>query len=143
METYKSTHGKVYIAAMALIALLMVAAGVLTVLFMPGVTGYILLAFYVLVIAAEIWILCSTTYTFGEEELICRSGPFSERIPYGKLRRATKCKGYVFSLALSELRVELKYGRADTDTVFISPENEDEFLEKLSEKCPSMDIYEA
>jgi len=143
MEKYVSAKGKIYIAAMAAILLIMLAAMVITACFTSGVFRIVLAVFYLLLIAAEIWVYTGTYYIFGEEELICRCGPFKEKIPYRKIRRATKCKGYLFSMALSELRIELKYGRADTDATFISPVNEDEFLEKLAERCPKMEVYEA
>ena len=143
MDKYVSAKGKIYTAALAGILLLMMLASVLTAIFTSGTFRIVLLAFYVIVIGCIIWIYTGTYYIFGETELLCRCGPFAEKIPYQKIRRATKCRGYLFSMALSELRIELKYGRADTDATFISPVDEDQFLEALAERCPKLEVYEA
>jgi len=122
---------------------LMAAGLVVSAFFLAGALRIVLCIAFAATIAIGVWILSSTYYVFDETELLCKCGPFSERIPYEKLKTATKCKGYMFSLVLSELRIELRYGRADTDAVFVSPVNEDEFLELLCEKCPDLEVYEA
>jgi len=143
MKTYKSTYGKIYLAAILAIMVLMAASFVGVLLLLEGAARIGFAVFFAVVFAVCIWMLCGTSYTFGENVLICRCGPFSEKILYSKLRTATKCKGYVFSLALSELRIELRYGKGDTDAVFISPVDEDAFLASLKEKAPSMEILDA
>ncbi len=143
MKKYASARGKVYTAAFAAVLVLMIVAFVLSAIYVVGATKYILCGFYVLVVAAALWCMFGTDYTFTDDALVCRCGPFAETIPYGKLRTATKCKGYVFSMALSELRIELRYGKRDTDTVFVSPVDEDEFLTDLMERCEKCEVYEA
>ena len=144
MERYNSAKGKVYTAGFIGLFVLMLAGIVMALLVITGVTKIVLLVFYLLVIALECAVFFGTYYEFGDEKLLCRCGPFREEIPYQKIKTATKCKGYVFSMALSELRIELKYGPSNiTGAVFISPEKEDEFLEKLVERNPAIEVYEA
>ncbi len=144
MERYKSTHGRVYTFAMVALALLMVLGLVSAVLWMSGIMRVIMSIFYVAVILIETWVYFGTYYEFGEDALICKCGPFSETVSYKKIKTATKCKGYMFSMALSEIRIELRYGKSDiSGTVFISPVNEDEFLETLGAKCEKMTVHEA
>ena len=143
MEKFVSERGKVYPIFVYVLMGLMVAGLLLSVFFLTGVLRIILCIAFPIAFAIGIWILCATYYVFEENELLCKCGPFSERIPYEKIKTATKCRGYMFSLVLSELRIELKYGRSDADTVFISPVNEDDFLDLLCEKCPNLEIYEA
>ncbi len=144
MERYKSTHGKVYISAMAALALVMILGLVSAILWMSGISRIVMSIVYVAIILIEVWIYFGTYYEFGEDALLCKCGPFSETVAYKRIKTATKCKGYMFSMALSEIRIELRYGKSDVSgTVFISPVNEDEFLEKLSQKCEKMAVMEA
>ncbi len=144
MVKYKSTKGFLYIGEMAIVALCMIGGLIGSILFLTGILRVLTSIFYIAVIIVELWIFFATYYVFGDDALLCKCGPFSETIAYTKLKTATKCKGYVFSMALSELRIELRYGKSDiTSTVFISPENEDEFLEVLSTKCEKLTVQEA
>ena len=126
-------------------AMLAVLAGglVLTLLYMTGGSKWFFAVVYLLTFGMLLWIYFATYYELRENTLYMRSGPFAENVPYVKIRKAVKCRGYKTSMALSTARIELIYGRSSiSGRTFISPEREDEFLAELQKRCPKLKIEE-
>jgi Bacterial PH domain len=83
------------------------------------------------------WLWFTTYYVLGEKELIIRSGPIKKRIPYREISSAHKTLNPLSSPALSLKRINITY---QFGMALISPKNRDEFLQKLSERCPNATI---
>jgi hypothetical protein len=84
-----------------------------------------------------LWIYFGTYYEFREEYLYCKSGPFSEKIQYDRIKSVKISRNMLSSMALSSKRLEIRqHGKGYiTGTTLISPENRDDFLLQLKKKC--------
>lgn len=89
----------------------------------------------ILIIAFILSIMFNTYYEFKDDYLYCRSGIFSEKIKYKDIKSIKKSNNMFSSMALSRDRIEIK----TSDNIFlgltyISPSNQDEFIEMLNKK---------
>lgn len=84
-----------------------------------------------------LWIYFGTYYEFKETYLLCKSGPFVERIDYEKIKSIKPCRNLFSSMALSRERIEIRqHGKGFvTGTTYISPENRDDFIKELRKRC--------
>jgi hypothetical protein len=93
------------------------------------------------VIGLLVWILVSTNYTLGGDELLIRSGPFSWRIPIAQITSvdAAGRQSLLFrtrsSPALSLDRINLTYGNGKR--IMISPADKAKFLADLKARQAS------
>jgi len=88
-----------------------------------------------LIIVFILSIYFNTYYEFKDNYLYCKSGIFCEKIKYKDIKSIKKSKNMFSSMALSRDRIEIK----TSDNIFlgltyISPFNEDEFMELLNRK---------
>jgi hypothetical protein len=93
------------------------------------------------VIFILVWIYFGTYYELREDHLLCRSGPFRERIPYGNIRSVKPSRNLFSSMALSSQRIEIKQrGRGFfTGTTYISPVDRERFIELLKSRCDDLE----
>lgn len=84
-----------------------------------------------------LWIYFGTYYEFREEYLYCRSGPFAEKIAYGKIKSVKFSQNLLSSMALSRKRIEIRqHGKGYiTGTTYISPVSREEFMIELISRC--------
>lgn len=87
------------------------------------------------------WIYFGTYYEFREDYLYCKSGPFSEKINYQKIKSIKQSQNMLSSMALSKNRIEItQHGKGYiTGTTFISPINREEFMQELVGRCKNLD----
>lgn len=82
----------------------------------------------------------STSYTFHEDRLICRSGFFKKEIHYVGIRKIEKGNqlyaGWKMTLALKGIIIH--YDRFDD--ILLSPEDEKEFIQELLVRNPSIEL---
>ncbi len=92
------------------------------------------------VIALLLWIYFGTYYELRNEYLYCRCGPFSEKIPYPKIKSVKLSRNMLSSMALSLDRIEVKqHGKGYViGTTFISPENREQFMNELISRCKNL-----
>lgn len=87
------------------------------------------------IIAFLLSLTLNTYYEFKDDYLYCRSGIFVERIKYKDIKSVKKSKNMLSSMALSRDRIEIKTSdNIFTGLTYISPVNQDEFLEILNKK---------
>lgn len=93
------------------------------------------------VIAFLLWIYNSTYYELRDEYLYCRSGPFTEKIAYAKIKSVKLSRNMLSSMALSGDRIEIKqHGKGYLlGTTYISPENREQFMSELISRCKNLD----
>jgi hypothetical protein len=83
-----------------------------------------------------LWLLFGTYYELREHYLLCKSGPFVERIPYDSITRLVMSENMFSSLALSPHRIEiLQYDEGSTGSIMISPQSRELFLARLKQRC--------
>lgn len=124
-------------------ALIWATAAVLvgSILAVPG-DGRLLAALAIAPILAFLaWICMGTYYELREDHLLCRSGPFRERIPYANIRSLRLRQNLLSSMALSRQRIEIRqHGKGYIlGTTLISPEERECFLEELRKLCPNLE----
>ena len=87
-----------------------------------------------------VWIIYGTWYELDETHLVCHSGPFSERIAYNAIRSITRCANFYSSMATAHQRLVIRQHDKSfvMGTTYISPPHQEEFLAKLTEKCPNL-----
>ena len=95
----------------------------------------------VAVVAILAWIIYGTSYGFEAEVLVCRSGPFTERIPYARIKSVKPCANFFSSMATARQRLEIRQHDKSfvTGTTYISPRNQAAFLDELLPRCPHCD----
>ncbi|CAM4463715.1 PH domain-containing protein [Paenibacillus tarimensis] len=84
------------------------------------------------------WLWVGTYYVMEESELVVRSGPMRQVIPYSRVKSASRVRSWAASAATSRRRIELYYNKYDV--VHISPLDEDRFLYELKTRCPEARI---
>lgn len=87
------------------------------------------------------WIYFGTYYEFRDDYLLCRSGPFSEKIRYDNIKSLRLVNNFFSSMALSRNRIEIKqFGKGFIlGTTYISPVNREEFLADLKSRCKNLE----
>lgn len=88
-------------------------------------------AFFVLGLGCvlPVWLLVSTRYTLGDDQLVVRSGPFRWRVPIRDIKSVTPTRCALSSPALSLDRLRIEYG--DSRSIMVSPRNRGDFLLEL------------
>jgi uncharacterized membrane protein YobD (UPF0266 family) len=86
------------------------------------------------------WIYFGTYYEFREDYLLCKSGPFFEKIAYEKIKSVKLSQNMLSSMALSTKRIEIRQHDKGyiMGTTFISPINREEFLNELVSRCKNL-----
>ncbi|MFS0782038.1 PH domain-containing protein [Bacillus sp. 1P06AnD] len=89
-----------------------------------------------------LWVSFSIRYTFQQNRLLLKAGPFRSRIPYGEITKITPTKdvwtGY--RMLSSKDSYELFYQSAIFGSVKISPKEPERFLSELEKRCPNLTI---
>lgn len=118
---------------------LTIAVMVMTLIWIPQEERVIGFGVGIPMICLLIWIYFGTYFEFRETYLLCRSGPFFERIAYEKIKSIKKSKNILSSMALSKERIEIKqHGKGYIlGTTYISPVNREEFIIELEKRCPN------
>ncbi len=88
-----------------------------------------------------VWIYLGTYYVLDEAYLLCKSGPFIEKIQYEKIKSVKLCENMLSSMALSRERIEIRQHAKGylTGTTYISPIDRKEFLQDLISRCKNIE----
>ncbi|WP_166242931.1 PH domain-containing protein [Paenibacillus turpanensis] len=85
-----------------------------------------------------LWMWLTTFYVIDDSHLLIRYGPFKKNIPLSAIVSVKNTTNPSSSPALSLQRLEIAYNRYDS--VLVSPQNRDQFLELLSKRCPNVKL---
>ncbi len=136
----RSRVDRLYHSFILVMALVMVGLAI----WVPADERWMILGLGIVLVGILVWIIDGTWYRFEDDHLVCRSGPFTERIPYVRIKSITPARNHLSSMAMS--RIRLKITQHDkpyvTGTTFISPVNQDDFLAELTRRCPNLDPNE-
>ena len=85
-------------------------------------------------------ITLKTHYIFDPKTLICRSGFIKKQIEYSEIKKVTTNTTLFvgLKLSLSIKGIVVHYGKYEE--IFISPQEQEKFLEMLQEKNPTISI---
>ena len=85
-------------------------------------------------------ITLKTNYIFDPTTLICRSGFIKKQIEYSEIKKVTTNTTLFvgLKLSLSIKGIVIHYGKYEE--IFISPQEQEKFLEMLQEKNPTISI---
>jgi len=79
-----------------------------------------------------------TYYVFDDHTLVIRSGPMKKTIEFNSIKSIQKTSNPLAGPALSLQRIEIVYGLYKI--AMISPENRDQFIAILIDKCPDAEL---
>lgn len=124
-----------------LFIILILAVFLMSILIVPLNERFVILMLVIPVTIFLGWLYFGTHYVFENKVLICKSGPFREKIPYEKIKSLKLCENFMSSMALSRKRIEIKqHGKGYiSGTTYISPVDRHEFLLELKNRCPNLD----
>ena len=116
---------------------LIVAMITVGVYFIPPEEQWIGLGAGLFWVAFLLWIYFGTYYELLDDCLLCRSGPFFEKIRYDKIKSLRLFNSHLSSMGLSSRQIEIRqHGKGYfLGTTLISPEDREQFLEELRSRC--------
>jgi hypothetical protein len=124
-----------------------IAIGLLVVVFIkkpdaqePSI--YIFNAIMITIVLALVWILLDTKYILKEKKIFYNSGPFRGAIAIDSIKKIERHSGLMvpvtFKPALNTKGLIIHYN--SFDDIYISPKQEDFFLEELLKVNPNIEI---
>lgn len=139
----KSSVDKWFIAIVFAVIAIMIAADVLLALTTRFTLFELVIgcAAALLVSAFLLWLLFGTYYEIRDDNLYCRSGPFTEKIKYDSIKYLGLSENFLSSMALSSQRIEIRqHGKSYIrGTTMISPAGREIFLAQLKSRCLHLD----
>ena len=97
-----------------------------------SISGWITAAVIVVVgVGLPVWLLVSTRYVIGDDQLLIRSGPLTWRIPLADISSITPTRNPLSSPALSLDRLRIEYGARRS--VMISPRDAARFINDIEQ----------
>ena len=142
MKAFFSSKNYYTVALMWLIAI-----GLFIVIFIKKLDAeepsiYIFYAIIIPIVASLIWILLDTKYLLKENKIFYNSGPFRGVIAIDSIKRITHHSGIIvpvtFKPALNTKGLIIHYN--SFDDIYISPKQQDLFLEELLKVNPNIEI---
>ncbi|WP_242236141.1 PH domain-containing protein [Bacillus cereus group sp. BfR-BA-01316] len=114
------------------------AATILPLLFDDEATTtdvYILLSIFFVSSGFLLW--SSITYTFYEDHLFVKGGPFRSKIPYGHITKISKTDDILigYRILSSKDCYKIFYTSGTFESVKISPKDSERFVSELKKRC--------
>ncbi|HOP10907.1 MAG TPA: PH domain-containing protein [Oscillospiraceae bacterium] len=87
-----------------------------------------------------LWTYFGSYFELREDYLLCRMGPFTQKIYYEKVTSAKIGEGIPMSMALSKENVEIiQSGKGSIwGTTYISPMRREAFMAEFLKRCPKL-----
>lgn len=104
--------------------------------------GYIMLVVFFLSTVFLLWLTLTNKYTFHQNHLVVKGGPFRSRIPYNEITKISPTSEILtgYRLLSSKESYELFYKTGILGSVKISPKESKRFISELKKRCPSIEI---
>lgn len=120
-----------------LLFLLVIALLFACAFYVPAPQVFIYLASALLICGFILWICLGCFYELKEDHILCKMGPFFERIYYDKIKSLRLCRSLLSSMALSVNQIEIRqHGKGYlAGTTLISPVDREQFLKLLKLRC--------
>ena len=145
--TFKSKSDRTFRVFMTLAIVLVSLATLWPVVFElfymeePDMTAvWIMVFLFLLSVGFLIWISLDIEYTFKDDYLFVRGGPFRSKIPYDEITKVNPTSNILvgYRILSSKNALEIHYKKSLMGNVIISPGKQDEFLKVLFEKAPNI-----
>ena len=130
METVYRSKTDLWLIALLAIAMIASLSGAL-VMFSTGTPAALMVAALIAIVGLglPLWLLLSTRYVLGQDQLRVLSGPFKWCVPLAKITAITPTSSPLSSPALSLDRLRIDYGVGNS--VMISPRNKEQFVKAI------------
>lgn len=102
----------------------------------------LLLVVFLLSSGILLWSSFSIRYTFYQDHLFVKGGPFRSKIPYDEITKIAPTKEILtgYRLLSSKDSYEIFYQSGILGSVKISPKESDRFISELKKRCPTIEI---
>lgn len=102
----------------------------------------IISSLFVMCVAFILWLTFDIEYSFKENYLFIKGGPFRSKIPYEDITKVNKTSQILagYRILSSKDAIEIHYKKASLGSVIISPSEQQKFLLVLSEKAPHISL---
>lgn len=103
---------------------------------------WIMVALFVVCASFLLWITIDIHYTFNDDYLFVKGGPFRSKIKYKDMTKVNKSSNILvgYRILSSKDALEIHYKSALMGSIIISPDNQEKFLKVLSEKAPHITL---
>ncbi len=103
---------------------------------------YVVISINSLVLGLLTWLILQTNYTLDAQNLFYKSGPFKGTIAINSIKKIEFHNGIIvptiWKPALSHVGLIVTYNHYDD--IYISPENREEFVQKLTQINPNINL---
>ncbi|MFJ8065914.1 PH domain-containing protein [Psychrobacillus sp. NPDC096426] len=146
--TFRSKRDRTFIGFISVAIIIIALATLLPAMFeiftqVPDMTAvWITIVLFLLCTGFIGWISFDIEYTFKDDYLFVRGGPFRSKIPYEDITKVKPTSNILagYRILSSKDALEIHYKKALTGSVIISPERQEVFLQVLVEKAPHIHL---
>ncbi|SEN80136.1 PH domain-containing protein [Paenisporosarcina quisquiliarum] len=98
---------------------------------------WIMIALFVVIAGMLLWISVDIHYTFYDDYLYVKGGPFRSKIKYMDMTKVNKSSNILvgYRILSSKDALEIHYKHSLMGSVIISPDNQEQFVKVLIEKA--------
>lgn len=98
---------------------------------------WIMIALFVVIAGMLLWIFVDIHYTFYDDYLYVKGGPFRSKIKYMDMTKVNKSSNILvgYRILSSKDALEIHYKHSLMGSVIISPDNQEQFVKVLIEKA--------
>ena len=98
---------------------------------------WIMIALFVVIAGMLLWIFIDIHYTFYDDYLYVKGGPFRSKIKYKDMTKVNKSSNILvgYRILSSKDALEIHYKHSLMGSVIISPDNQEQFVKVLIEKA--------
>lgn len=143
MKVYKSKKSKRLNLIFILTSAIIIGATIPAIMREVNSGFYIVIGINLLSLLLLVFIALKTEYKIKDNQLYWQSGPFQGKIDIKTIRKIQHHEGIFVPTflkpALSQIGLIITYNKFDD--IYISPENEVDFIQKLLEINPTIEIY--
>ena len=142
MIFYKSAFSTFNKWTMAIVYIMLIG-GTIPVFWKEDITAiYVIVSLNTIILGLLTWLILQTYYTLDAKNLCYKSGPFKGTIAINSIKKIEFHKGIVVPViwkpALSHVGLIVTYNHYDD--IYISPENREEFVQKITALNPTINL---
>lgn len=142
MTHYKSAFSTFNKWTMAIVYIIVIGTTIPVLWSEDITTFYVVIGINTLVLGLLTWLILQTHYKVDAKNLFWKSGPFNGVIAIDTIKKIEFHKGIVIPViwkpALSHVGLIITYN--NYDDIYISPENREEFVQRLTKINPNINL---
>ena len=142
MTQYKSAFSTFNKWTMAIVFFIMIG-GTIPVIWEDDITAfYVVIGMNSIIVGLLTWLILQANYNLDAKNLYYKSGPFKGTIAVNSIKKIEFHNGIfvptIWKPALSHIGLIITYNQYDD--IYISPENREEFVQKLTQINPNINL---